>query len=120
MQKISLAASFARVTEHWRPKIIGELNGQEIKIAKFQGTFIWHQHEQEDEMFLVWRGHLRIEFRDHAVELSEGELLIVPRGVEHRTVAHSEVEVVIFEPSATRNTGNVVSDTFTAPIGERV
>jgi mannose-6-phosphate isomerase-like protein (cupin superfamily) len=120
MEKISLAAKFPRVREHWRPKIIGELNGQEIKIVKFQGTFVWHQHEQEDEMFLVWRGLLRIEFRDHSVELGEGELLIVPRAVEHRTIADSEVEVVLFEPAATRNTGNVVNDAFTAPIGERI
>jgi len=120
VQKVNLTEKFARIAEHWRPKVIGELNGQEVKLVKCQGTFVWHHHADEDEMFLVWRGRLRVEFRDHAVEVDEGELLVVPRGVEHRTVADSEVEVILFEPAATRNTGNVTSDTFTAPIGAKV
>ena len=120
MQKINLTEKFARLTEHWRPKVIGELNGQEVKIAKFQGTFVWHHHEHEDELFWVWRGRMRVEFRDRVVELAEGQMLIVPRGVEHRTAADSECEVVLFEPSATRNTGNVTSEQFTAPLGARI
>jgi mannose-6-phosphate isomerase-like protein (cupin superfamily) len=91
-----------------------------VKVVKFRGEFIWHKHEAEDELFLVWRGRLRIEFRDRTVELGPGELLTVPHGVEHRTVAEDEVEVVLFEPAATRNTGNVVDPTFTAPNGARI
>ena len=120
MQKINLTEKFARFTEHCRPKIVGELNGQEVRIVKFQGTFVWHHHEHEDEMFLVWRGRMRVEFRDHIIELAEGELLVVPRGVEHRTVADSEVELILFEPATTRNTGNVTDTTFTAPLGVRI
>jgi mannose-6-phosphate isomerase-like protein (cupin superfamily) len=120
MQKINLAEKFAAVLEHWRPKIVGELNGQEVKIVKFQGTFVWHMHEAADELFLVWRGRFRVEFRDRSVELGPGEFLIVPHGIEHRTVAEKEAEVVVFEPSATRNTGNVVDPIFTAPNGVRI
>jgi mannose-6-phosphate isomerase-like protein (cupin superfamily) len=120
MQKVNLAEKFAVVSEHWRPKIVGELNGQEVKVVKFLGQFVWHKHEAEDELFLVWRGRFRVEFRDHAVELGPGEFLIVPRGVEHRTVAEEEAEVVLFEPAATRNTGDVVDPTFTAPSRVRI
>ncbi len=120
VQKVSLVEKFAAFSEHWRPKVVGELNGQEVRVAKFQGEFIWHQHEVEDELFLVWRGCLRVEFRDRAVELGPGEFLIVPRGVVHRTVADKEVEVVLFEPATTRNTGEVVDQAFTAPSGIRI
>ena len=120
MNRINLSEKFAQVSEHWRPKIVGELNGQEVKIAKFKGTFVWHRHEHEDELFLVWRGRMRVEFRDDVVELGEGEMLVVPRGIEHRTVADEEVEVILFEPAATRNTGNVTNETLTAPIGEKI
>jgi len=120
MEKVNLAEKFARFSEHWRPKVVGELNGQEVKIVKFQGQFIWHKHEAEDELFLVWRGRFRVEFRDGAVELGPGEFLIVPRGVEHRTVAEEEAEVVLLEPAATRNTGNVLDPAFTAPSGVRI
>jgi mannose-6-phosphate isomerase-like protein (cupin superfamily) len=120
MQKVSLLEWFATFSEHWRPKVVGELNGQEVKLVKFQGQFVWHKHEAEDELFLVWRGHFRVEFRDRTVELRPGEFLIVPRGVEHRTVAEEETEVVVFEPAAVRNTGNVVDPTLTAPIGVRI
>lgn len=118
--KINLTEKFAAFSEHWRPKIVGELNGQEVKLAKFKGEFVWHRHEEADEMFLVWRGQMRVEFRDRAVELNAGEFLVVPRGVEHRTVADEEAEVVLFEPAATRNTGNVEDDRLTAPAGVRV
>ena len=120
MEKVSLAEKFAVFSEHWRPKIVGELNGQEVKIVKFLGPFVWHKDDTEDELFLVWRGRFRVEFRDRAVELEPGEFLIVPRGVEHRTVAEEEAEVVVFEPAATRNTGDVVDLRFTAPNGVRI
>ena len=120
MEKVNLEEKFAAFAEHWRPKIVGELNGQEVKVVKFQGVFPWHQHENEDELFLVWRGRMRIEFRDRIVELQEGEFLVVPRGQEHRTAAGEEVEVVLFEPAATRNTGSTVESEFTAPDGVRI
>lgn len=104
--KVNLAEKFALFAEHWSPKIVGELNGQQVKLVKFQGEFVWHHHDQEDELFLVVRGAFRMEFRDRSVELGEGEFLIVPRGVEHRPVADSEVEVLLFEPAATLNTGS--------------
>ena len=120
MTKINLTEKFAAFSEHWRPKIVGELNGQEVKLAKFKGEFVWHRHEDADEMFLVWRGRMRVEFRDRTVELDPGEFLIVERGVEHRTAADEETEVVLFEPAATRNTGNVSHERLTAPSGVRV
>lgn len=105
------------IGEHWRPKVAAQLNGQELKLVKIQGVFPWHHHGQEDEMFLVWRGQMTIEFRDHRVTLQAGELCVVPRGVEHRTTAEAEAEVLVFEPAETRNTGNIVDETFTAPNG---
>lgn len=120
MEKVKLEEKFAAFTEHWRPKIVGELNGQEVKVVKFQGVFPWHQHEWEDELFLVWRGQMRIEFRNRTVELNPGEFLIVPHGVEHRTAADKETEVVLFEPVATRNTGSAADSEFTAPSGVRI
>lgn len=105
--KVSLAEKFSRFTDRWSPKVVGELNGQQVKLAKLEGSFIWHKHDEEDELFLVHRGRLRLEFRDRVVELSAGEFLIVPRGVEHRPVADEEVEVVLFEPASTLNTGNL-------------
>jgi mannose-6-phosphate isomerase-like protein (cupin superfamily) len=120
MEKVNLAEKLALISEHWRPKVVGELNGQEVKLVKFQGTFVWHHHENEDELFLGIRGRFRLEFRDRAVELGPGEFIIVPRGVEHRTVALEEVEVLVFEPVATRNTGSVEHSDFTAPTGVRI
>jgi len=117
MNKGSLDQKFALINEHWRPKVVAQLNGQEVKLVKFQGIFPWHLHENEDEMFLVWRGQMTIEFRDHKVALQPGEFCVVPRGVEHRTMAEAEAEVVIFEPAATRNTGNIADEKFTAPNG---
>jgi mannose-6-phosphate isomerase-like protein (cupin superfamily) len=106
MQKINLADKLSRFTAHWSPKIVAELNGQHVKLVKFQGEFVWHQHEHEDELFLVVRGSFRMEFRDRVVLLQEGEMLVVPRGVEHRPVADAEVCVLLFEPVATVNTGS--------------
>ena len=118
MSPVSLSEKFALITEHWRPKIAAALNGQELKLVKFQGVFPWHHHRHEDELFLVWRGRMTIEFRDRpAATLGVGELYVVPRGVEHRTLAAQEAEVLVFEPAATRNTGNVSDETFTAPDG---
>lgn len=120
MEKVNLAEKLELITEHWRPKVVAELNGQELKLVKFQGEFVWHHHEEGDEAFLGVRGRFRVELRDRAVEVGPGELLVVPRGVEHRTVADEEVEVLIFEPAATRNTGNVDDPELTAPTGARI
>ena len=120
MEMIRLDEKFKAFEEHWRPKVIAELNGQEVKLVKFQGVFPWHHHDDADELFLVWRGSLTIEFRDRAMELGPGEMIVVPRGIEHRTAAVSEAEVILFEPAATRNTGNVEDSRFTAPQGVRI
>jgi mannose-6-phosphate isomerase-like protein (cupin superfamily) len=106
MDKIILAEKFASFSDHWSQRVIAELNGQQVKVVKIQGPFIWHHHDHEDELFFVHRGCLRMEFRDGAVELSPGEMIVVPRGVEHRPVADEEVEIVLFEPASTVNTGN--------------
>ena len=120
MGKVNLAEKFALIDEHWRPKTVGELNGQEIKLVKIRGEFPWHHHEGEDEMFMALRGRFRIEFRDKTVELNEGEFVIVPRGVEHRPVAENEVEVLLFEPAQLLNTGNITDEKFTAPVGDKI
>jgi mannose-6-phosphate isomerase-like protein (cupin superfamily) len=108
--KVNLREAFARFTEQWSPKLVAELNGQHVRIVKVEGEFVWHRHDDEDELFLVVEGRLRIELRDRVVELEEGELLVVPRGVEHRPVATEEAWVLLFEPAATVNTGNVRGD----------
>jgi len=110
IEKVVLAQKFAVIDDHWNPRIIGELNGQHVKIAKIRGAFDWHHHEHEDELFLVHRGTFRMEFRDRAIDLAPGDMLIVPRGVEHRPVAEEEAEILMFEPAGTLNTGNVVSE----------
>lgn len=117
MNKASLSEKFGMIHEHWRPKVVAQLNGQELKLVKLHGVFPWHHHEHEDEMFLVWRGQMGVEFRDGRVTLQAGEFCVVPRGVEHRTMAETEAEVLVFEPAQTRNTGNIVDPTFTAPNG---
>ncbi|MDQ3256386.1 MAG: cupin domain-containing protein [Acidobacteriota bacterium] len=106
MDKVNLTEKLALFDEHWSPKIAGELNGQHVKLVKFQGEFVWHHHDAEDELFLVIKGRFRMEFRDRDVWLEEGEFLIVPRGIEHRPVADEEVHVLLFEPISTLNTGN--------------
>ncbi len=105
--KINIKEKFALFDERWSPKIVGELNGQHVKLVKFHGEFVWHHHEQEDELFLVLGGRLRMDFRDRRVWVEQGEFIIVPRGVEHRPVAEGEVRVMLFEPATTLNTGNV-------------
>jgi mannose-6-phosphate isomerase-like protein (cupin superfamily) len=117
MHRGSLVEKFALLDEHWRPKVVAAVNGQELKIVRFRGSFPWHRHEQEDELFLVWRGAIKIEFRDGVADLSAGDFCVVPKGVEHRTVADAEAEVLVFEPADTRNTGDVFDDDFTAPNG---
>lgn len=107
MEKVNIAEKFDQIDEYWVPYIIAELNGQYVKADKLRGDFIWHQHENEDEMFLTLKGKLKIEFRDNDVLLEEGELIVVPRGVEHRPVAEEEVHILLFEPSTTLNTGNI-------------
>jgi mannose-6-phosphate isomerase-like protein (cupin superfamily) len=107
MTKVSLAAKLSQISDHWNPRIVGELNGQHVKLVKFQGEFVWHHHDAEDELFLVVDGRFRMEFRDRHVWLERGEFLIVPRGVDHRPVAEDEVSVLLFEPAGTLNTGNV-------------
>jgi mannose-6-phosphate isomerase-like protein (cupin superfamily) len=108
--KVVFDEKFAAFTERWSPKIVGELNGQQVKIAKIHGAFDWHHHDGEDELFLVHRGSFRMEFRDRSIDLAPGDMLIVPRGVEHRPVANEEAEIVMFEPAGTLNTGSVVSE----------
>ena len=120
MSPINLDDKFARFSEHWRPKVIASLNGQEIKLVKAKGVFPWHHHEDADEMFLVWRGRFRVEFRDGVADMGPGEFVVVPRGVEHRTAADEEAQVLVFEPAEVLNTGNVVDAVFTAPNGIRV
>ncbi|HEY6108441.1 MAG TPA: cupin domain-containing protein [Gemmatimonadales bacterium] len=107
MDKVNLAEKLARVSDYWSPKIVGELNGQQVKLVKFKGPFIWHHHDHEDELFYVVKGRFRMEYQDRSVDVAEGEFLIVPHGVEHRPVADQEVEVMLFEPATTLNTGNV-------------
>ncbi|MGW8123196.1 cupin domain-containing protein [Roseivirga echinicomitans] len=110
--KANISEKFSMFSEHWTPKIVGELNGQLVKLAKLKGDFVWHSHENEDEMFLVWKGTLIIEFRDRTETIREGEMIIVPKGVEHnpRTENDEEVWVMLFEPAATLHTGEVAHE----------
>ena len=118
MLKINVAQKLASFEDHWSPKIVGELNGQHVKLVKFQGEFVWHHHDSEDELFLVLHGSFRMDYKDAAgietsMDLTVGEFVIVPRGTEHRPVAAEEVHVMLFEPAGTLNTGNV-RDVLTA------
>ena len=117
MQKLNLQQKFSLINDHWNPRIAGELNGQYVKLVKFQGPFTWHHHDTEDELFMVVKGRFRMDYRDeqdsaHETWIEEGEMIIVPRGVEHRPVAEEECHVLLFEPASTLNTGNV-EDEFT-------
>ena len=107
MDKVNLREKLALFSEHWSPRIVADLNGQQVKLAKLEGEFPWHHHEHEDELFLVLKGRLLLRLPDREVVLDEGELFIVPRGVEHQPVAESEVHVLLFEPASTLNTGNL-------------
>jgi mannose-6-phosphate isomerase-like protein (cupin superfamily) len=110
MRKVNILDKLRQFDDHWNPKIIGELNGQYIKAVKLKGSFIWHHHDLEDELFLVVRGVLKMEFRDRTEEIREGEFIIVPRGIEHKPIAEEEVHLLLFEPVSTLNTGNVETD----------
>lgn len=115
IKKVSVLEKLSNIQAHWTPGIIGELNGQHVKLAKLKGEFIWHSHEHEDELFLVLSGKLRIEFRDGSIDLEENELVVVPKGVEHRPIAEEEVAVLLFEPISTVNTGGEVSERTVNP-----
>ncbi len=119
MEKVNLAEKFSIVREYWSPKIVGELNDSCVKVVKLKGEFIWHHHENEDKLFLVVKGALRMRFRSHEVQIRTGEFLIVPKGVEHLPVADEEVHVVLFEPKSTLNTGNVTNERTLAEL-ERI
>ncbi|PIQ22743.1 MAG: mannose-6-phosphate isomerase [Cytophagales bacterium CG18_big_fil_WC_8_21_14_2_50_42_9] len=106
LEKVNLQEKFALFTDYWHPRVAGELNGQHVKLVKLKGEFIWHQHEHEDELFFVVAGELKIELRDKTVILKPGEFIIIPRGIEHRPVAENEVQVLLFEPASTLNTGD--------------
>ena len=110
MQKVNIQEKLATFSDHWNPRIVGELNGQHVKAVKVKGEFIWHHHDHEDELFLVIKGKLKMEFRDKTVEVNPGEFIIVPHGVEHRPVADEEVEMLLFEPASTVNTGNLENE----------
>lgn len=115
MTAIDISTKFALIDEHWRPRVAARLNGQEVKLVKVQGVFPWHRHADIDEMFLVWNGRFRVEFRDRVVDMGPGEMIVVPRGIEHRTAADDEAQVLIFEPADVINTGDVTDPVFTAP-----
>ncbi len=110
IEMVNLAEKFCQFHEYWSPRIAGELNDSYVKLAKFKGEFLWHQHANEDELFLVVKGHLTIRLRDGAIELDPGEFVIIPRGVEHLPVAEEEVQALLLEPKSTLNTGNVQSE----------
>lgn len=119
IEKVNLAEKFARFSEHWKPKIVGEVNDFQVKLVKVKGEFVWHHHEREDELFLVVKGTLRMRLRDGEVRVGEGEFIVIPRGVEHLPVADEEVQLLLLEPASTLNTGNVRSER-TVPELERI
>ena len=110
MKKVNIEEKLGTFSDHWNPRIIGELNGQYVKAVKLKGEFVWHHHDNEDELFLVIKGTLKMEFRDRIEEVNEGEFIIVLRGVEHKPVANEEVHILLFEPASTLNTGNVENE----------
>ena len=110
MKKVNIEEKLNTFSDYWNPRVIGELNGQFVKAVKLKGDFVWHRHDTEDELFLIIKGTLRMEFRDRVEQVNEGEFIIVPRGVEHRPVANDEVHLLLFEPASTLNTGNVENE----------
>jgi mannose-6-phosphate isomerase-like protein (cupin superfamily) len=116
VEKVNVAQKLSLFDEHWSPKIVGELNGQHVKLVKISGEFVWHHHDDEDEMFLVVDGRFRMEFRDGEVWIESGEFIVVPRGIEHRPIAEEEASVMLFEPASTLNTGNVKDDMTVAEL----
>ena len=116
MDKVNIHQKFSLFTEYWSPKIVGELNGKHVKLVKVRGEFVWHRHDNEDELFLVVKGRLQMQFRDRQVWIGEGEFLIVPKGVEHRPAAPDEAHVLLFEPTSTLNTGNIRNERTVANV----
>ncbi len=110
MEKVNIKEKLSKINDYWNPRIAGELNGQHVKLVKFKGEFVWHKHDDEDEMFYVLQGEFKMELRDQTILMRENEFLIVPRGVEHRPVAENEVSVMLFEPASTLNTGDTRGD----------
>ena len=119
-QVVDLEQKFGGFSDHWRPRVAAQLNGQDVRLVKVQGVFPWHSHTDAEEMFLVWKGRFRVEFRDRIETLEPGQFIVVPRGVEHRTAADEETEVMIFEPSEVVNTGDAPTSDFTAPMGQAI
>ena len=117
---VDLEQKFGGFSDHWRPRVAAQLNGQDMRLVKVQGVFPWHSHADAEEMFLVWKGRFRVEFRDRVETLEPGQFIVVPRGVEHRTAADEEAEVMIFEPSEVINTGDAPTSDFTAPSGQTI
>lgn len=120
MQKVNLTEKLAQFSDHWNPRVVGELNGQHVKLAKLKGEFVWHTHDNEDELFFVVKGKLAIALRDKTISLDEGEFCIIPKGVEHKPVAENEVEIMLFEPATTLNTGDKKESDFTKQNLERL
>ena len=110
MEKVSIHKKLSLFTDYWSPHVVGELNGQHVKLVKFKGEFVWHKHDDEDELFYVLKGCFKMEYRDRTIEINENEFIIVPRGTEHRPVASEEVAIMLFEPKSTLNTGDATSD----------
>ena len=110
MEKVNLAEKLSQFSDYFNPRIAGELNGQQVKLVKFQGEFVWHHHDHEDELFYVIKGSFDMHLRDKIITINAGEFLIMPRGVEHKPVAGEEVEIMLFEPATTLNTGNVINE----------
>ncbi len=119
-QVVDLEQKFGGFSDHWRPRVAAQLNGQDVRLVKVQGVFPWHSHADAEEMFLVWKGRFRVEFRDRVETLEPGQFIVVPRGVEHRTAADEEAEVMIFEPSEVINAGDAPTSEFTAPSGQTI
>ena len=110
MEKVNVAQKLSTFSDYFNPRVAGELNGQQVKLVKFQGEFVWHHHDNEDELFYVVEGNFNMEFRDKILEINKGEFIIVPKGIEHRPVAENEVQVMLFEPAGTLNTGNTTGE----------
>jgi mannose-6-phosphate isomerase-like protein (cupin superfamily) len=120
MDKVNIPEKLSLFSDFWNPRVVGELNGQQVKLVKFRGEFVWHKHDREDELFFVVKGEFRMEFREKTITLKEQEFIIVPKGVEHRPVANEEVSVMLFEPAGTLNTGDHPAGELTRPLPETI
>jgi len=119
IEKVNIEEKLTKVNDYWKPRVIGELNGQQVKVTKLKGEFVWHKHDSEDEMFFIIKGELEMQLRDGSINIKPGEFIIIPKGMEHRPVARDEVHLILFEPASTLNTGNVRND-FTKEKLERI